>query len=70
EEEEGSTNKGKTEQNHHHPRINHHVIRDPFKYNVGSLSTIHSSACSSNKFGVFTPSLVSHLASCILAFFH
>ncbi|MED6177799.1 hypothetical protein PIB30_101496 [Stylosanthes scabra] len=41
EEEEESINKGRKEQKHHHTRVNHHVIRDPFTYNVGSLSPKH-----------------------------
>ncbi|MED6188497.1 hypothetical protein PIB30_086544 [Stylosanthes scabra] len=41
EEEEGNINKGRKEQKHHHSRVNHHVIRDPFTYNVGSLSLTH-----------------------------
>ncbi|MED6189635.1 hypothetical protein PIB30_097983 [Stylosanthes scabra] len=40
EEEEGSINKGRKELKHHQSRVHHHVIHDPFTYNVGSLHPI------------------------------
>ncbi|MED6177896.1 hypothetical protein PIB30_102469, partial [Stylosanthes scabra] len=44
-EAEGSINKGRIEQKHHHSKLDHHAIRDPFTYNMGSLSIIHSCTC-------------------------